>query len=422
MLHPTVRIRCLVTVGLGLAATVGGGCGGGGGGGADAPAGSADASLVCIGVTCSDHGQCFDVGGAPLCQCDGGYLRTDATTCELAVGPTLGGCPLFPADNLFNTPIDALPVHPNSDAFIATIGGGTHLHLDLGTQTDQQASDYYGIPYNIVHGGTFDWPTVAYFSADTGLDWDTRAESDCAVGAGHAVTQPCTAAAAPAPLLPIPSTVLVEGGIDSSADQQPYGDHHILLLDADACRLWETYHSYSPAAGTWNIYGSAGWDLTSNALRPADWSSADAAGFPILPLLLRADEASTGEIHHALRFTIDSGTIRTSYVWPARHLTNNGTGSTNLPPMGQLFRLKASHVIPAAAGPQTRAILQAMKTYGMYIADGGSDMYVTGEASAAWDDQTFSQVQAVPASEFEAVDLAPIMGRAGFDPDSAAVP
>ena len=331
----------------------------------------------------------------------------------------LGGCPLLPGDHVFNSAIDALPVHPQSDAFIATIGPTRRLHLDLGTETDQQDPEFYGVPWNLVHGNTFTWPTVRYFSADPDLDWNTRAESDCASGAGHTFVQPCTAAA---PLLPIPANAIVEGGINASADQQPYGDHHVLVLDQDTCWLWEGYHVYAPTPGTWNIYGSAAFDLRSNALRPAGWSSADAAGFPMLPLLLRADEASTGTIAHALRFTIGSNKIRTSYVWPARHLTSNGTASTSLPPMGQLFRLKASFAIPASHTTQAKAILQAMKTYGMYIADGGSDMYVTGDPSAAWDDATFSQVQAIAASNFEAVDLSTVMSRPGFDVNTGRMP
>lgn len=403
----------------GLAVTGIGGCGSGGGAGPDAPPGTPDASPLCDGITCSGHGECYDAGGTPSCQCDGGYVRTDPTTCEPAQSPTVGGCAVFPADHLFNTMIDGLPVHPRSDAFIASIGGGTTVHLDLGTTTDQQSDTYYGIPYNVVHGGAASWPTVAYESTDPGLDWNPRPESDCAVGPSHAVASPCTAAAAPAPQLPILGAVLVEGGINASTDQQPYGDHHILLVDSDACRLWEVYHAYSPASGTWNIFGSATWDLASNALRPDGWTSADAAGFPILPLLIRADEADSGEIHHAMRFTIES--IRGEYVWPARHPNSEST-SMDLPPMGQLFRLKASYAIPAGASRQSRAILEALKTYGMYLADGGSNMYIQGEPSALWDEAILDEVQAVTADDFEAVDLAPIMARPGFDPDSAAVP
>jgi hypothetical protein len=334
--------------------------------------------------------------------------------------PSIAGCPILPANHIFNTPIDGLPVHASSAAFLATIGNH-NLHLDLGTTVDSTSSTYYGIPYNVVHGSSMTWAAASYTSADTSLSWDPRPESDCATGAAHTLVSPCTASAAPQPAFPIPANPSVEGGIDTDPSQ-PYGDHHILLLDADSCRLWELYHSYPGSGGSWDIFGSASFDLRSNALRPAGWTSADAAGFPMLPLLLRADEASSGAIRHALRFTITSSKIRNSYVWPARHLTSNGTSSGNLPPMGQLFRLKASYAIPSTFNTQSHAILQAMKTYGMYIADGGSDMYVTGEPNATWADDTFSQVQSVSSGQFEAVDLSSIAARPGFDPDSAAVP
>jgi hypothetical protein len=244
---------------------------------------------------------------------------------------------------------------------------------------------------------------------------------DQSSGATHAVVSPCLASKAPKPWLPIPVAPLVEGGIITDPTQ-PYGDHHMLIIDSDVCRLWELYHCYPNTAGGWDIFGSSTFDLSSNALRPADWSSADAAGFPILPLLLLEMEASTGEIRHALRFTIDSSSIRNQYVWPARHLTSNGSMSSSLPPMGQLFRIKASYQIPSSYNTQSRAILQALKTYGMYIADGGSNLYIQGDPSAGWLDTTFSQVQSVGSSQFEAVDLSPIMNRAGFDANSAAVP
>ena len=328
---------------------------------------------------------------------------------------------MFPANHIFNTPIDGLPVDPHSAAYLTTIGSH-NIHLDLGTSVDVTASDYYGIPYNVVHGNAITWGDAFYKTTDTAdLDWDPTTEADCAAVGAHTLVSPCTPAAAAQPLFPIPAVPLVEGGIDTDPSQ-PYGDHHMLLLDADTCRLWELYHCYPDPKGGWDIFGSASFDLRSNALRPDGWTSADAAGFPILPLLLRADEASSGTISHALRFTIDSDHIRTSYIWPARHLTSNGTSSQNLPPMGQLFRLKASYAIPASFNGQSRAIAQAMKTYGMYIADGGSAMYVQGEPSASWADATFSQVQSIGSAQFEAVDITSIMGRAGFDPNSAGVP
>jgi hypothetical protein len=337
-----------------------------------------------------------------------------------AMVPVIGGCQVFPADHIFNTPIDSLPAHPDSVAFMNTIGAH-NFHLDLGATVDQTSPDYYGIPYNVVQGSAVAWQPVRYYSADSSLNWDPTAESDCANGAAHTLVSPCVAASAPNPVFPIPAMPLVEGGIDTDPTQ-PYGDHHILLVDSDSCRLWELYHSYPDATTGWDIFGSASFDLGSNALRPTDWSSADAAGFPMMPLLLKADEADSGAIHHALRFTIQSSKIRTDYVWPARHLTTNGTGSLTLPPMGQLFRVKSSYTIPANFTTQARAILQAMKTYGMYIADGGSDMYVSGEPNAAWLDATISQLASVSNSWVEAVDLSPIMSRAGFDSNSAAVP
>ncbi len=332
--------------------------------------------------------------------------------------PIIAGCPILPGDHVFNTPIDTLPVDPNSAAYITTIGSTTRLHLDLGQTVDQQATDFYGIPYNVVHGNSFTWPSVAFMSADPDLDWNPRPESDCG-NASRAVVTPCTSGT---PYLPIPPNAIVEGGINTAASQLPYGDHHILLLDVDTCRLWETYHSYRPTSGTWNIFGSAQFDMRSNALRPLTWSSADAAGFPMLPLLLRADEASTGTIKHALRFTIASNHIRPTYIWPARHITTNGQDVASQPPMGQLFRLKASYQIPAGYSTQSKAILQAMKTYGMYIADGGSNWYVSGEPSAMWDDSVFSEVQQVPGSQFEAVDITAITSRPGFDANSGRVP
>jgi hypothetical protein len=338
------------------------------------------------------------------------------------LGPQLGGCPVLPSNHIFNTPIDALHVHPNSAGFMTTIPT-KNLHLDLGTTTDTKSEEYYGIPYNLVKGNQIPWVPVSFSSTDPDMGDAYRDEADCvtaASGAAHTLVSPCTAAAAPAPVFPIPASPLVEGGLDSTAGQ-PYGDHHLLLLDTDNCHLWELYHVYPNSKGNYDVFGSAFFNLKSNALRPADWTSSDAAGFPILPLLLRADEASTGQIKHALRFTITSSLIRAEYTWPARHLTGSTKGANN-PPMGQLFRLKASTTIPANFNTQSKAILQAMKTYGMYIADGGSNWYVQGDPSAAWLETTFSQVQSISSSNFEAVDLSSIRSRAGFDPNSSAVP
>ena len=196
----------------------------------------------------------------------------------LGTAAMLGGCRLLPSNHVFNTAIDALPVHPSSATLMATIGT-RNLHLDLGRTVDQQSATYYGIPYNIVRGSSLTWSKIAFYSADPSLNWDPRPEADCASGAAHTLVSPCIAASAPSPLLPIPSNVLVEGGVNTAASQLPYGDHHILVLDADTCRLWETFHSYPDGSGGWNIFGAATWDLRSNALRPPTWTSADGAGF-----------------------------------------------------------------------------------------------------------------------------------------------
>ncbi|CAN5664744.1 hypothetical protein BH09MYX1_BH09MYX1_16740 [soil metagenome] len=353
-----------------------------------------------------------------------GSQAGDATS-NVDAGTTTGtpaviaGCTILPPNHIFNTKISGLPVHPSSAAFIATIGGSTHLHLDLGATVNSSSLSYYGIPYNVVSGNTMTWSSVAYTTDSPDYTWNPKDESDCASGSAHTKVAPCTTANAPSPLLPIPAAPLVEGGIYTSALVND-GDHHILMLDKDKCWLWESYHSYKSNTG-WNIFGSAVFDLSSNALRPATWTSADAAGFPILPLILRADEASTGKITHALRFTMTSSKIRAEYTWPARHKTGKTT-SQNSPPMGQLFRIKASYVIPSGYTTQAKAILQAMKDYGMYIADGGMNWFVTGEPNAGWTDQTISDVQNVTGSTFEAVDLAPIRNRSGFDANSGAVP
>lgn len=345
----------------------------------------------------------------------GGGSGADAPTPN-GVSPEIGGCSILPADHIFNTPIGDLPsVHADSDTWVALIGNTTRLHLDLGAQMDQTQNDFYGIPYNLVHGNSLTWAQVAYTSPDPDFDWDPTTESDCA-SASKAIVSPCTSGT---PYLPFPSAPIVEGGISTAADHMPYGDHHLIALDVDACRLWEAYHVYRPN-NRWEIFGSATFDLTSNDLRTAGWTSADAAGFPILPLLLRADEAATGEIKHALRFTMTSGNIRGEYTWPATHEASNNT-SAGSPPMGQLFRLKASFAIPATWSTQSKAIAQAMKTYGMYVADGGSNWYVTG-APGAWDDSVFDEIQSITGNQFEAVDLRPILSRAGFDPTSGRVP
>lgn len=409
-----IGLVAMLTVSTGCSSTkdgmFGAGANAGGRGDADGGTGNASGGPNAGGSSNAGGSQSNDRGGEP------GSAGSGPTQ----AGPSIEGCAVFPRDHLFNTPIDTLPTHPQSSEFINAVG--VHrIHLDLGTSVDPKSEGYYGIPYNVVHSRTLPWVDAAFGSSDPTLDWNAEAEADCALGPLHTLTSPCVVPAGAKAQFPMPTTPLVEGGIVTDP-AQPYGDHHVLLLDADECTLWELYHAYPDARGGWDIFGAAFFDLGSNQLRPAGWTSADAAGFAILPLLLRAAEASSGVIRHALRFTIPTTQIREQSTWPARHLTRNANSSSSLPAMGQAFRLKPSYVIPAAFNVQSRAILQALKSYGMYLADGGSALYVQGEPSAAWQSETFSQVQSVASSEFEAVDLTPIEKRPGFDPNSARVP
>jgi hypothetical protein len=289
------------------------------------------------------------------------------------VTSTLGGCPVLPADNIWNTPVDTLPVDPRSASYITTIGSSRGLHPDFGSGLWEGSP--IGIPYNIVPGTQPKVP-VRFEYAD---------ESD----------------PGPYPVLPRP---LVEGGPEST------GDRHILILDRDHCTLFELYAAY-PAGGGWEAGSGAVFDLRSNALRPDGWTSADAAGLPILPGLVRYDEVTSGRITHALRFTA-SRTGR-AYVWPARHYASTLVGP-EYPPMGQRFRLKAGFDF-SGFSPETRAILAALKKYGMILADNGGAWFITGVPDDRWDnDRLVSELSRVKGSDFEAVDVSSLM----VSPDS----
>lgn len=286
-------------------------------------------------------------------------------------GPVLGGCSIFPADNLWNTPVDRLPVHPKSDAWINSIGRDEGFHMDFGS--GEWDGGPIGIPYNVVHGNTTQKLT---------LDFDYADESD----------------AGPYPIPPNPN---IEYG----------SDHHILIVDSDTCRLYEIYDA-SFDGGQWHGGSGAIWDLNSNALRPAGWTSADAAGLPILPGLVRYDEVAAGEIKHALRFTAEE---TNGYIWPARHLTSDDNAPPEVPPMGARFRLKASFDI-SSYPPQLQVTLQAMKTYGIVLADNGSNWYVSGAPDERWDNDMLHLLNDVTGDDFEAVDTSVMR----VDPNSGA--
>ena len=280
--------------------------------------------------------------------------------------------PLFPANNIWNRAIDTLPVDARSDAYVATIGATRTMHPDFGTV---YAGAPNGIPYTIVPSTQ---PRVA-------VNFTYASESD------------------PGPY-PIPPDALIEGGPQSN------GDRHVLIVDRDARKLYELFAAYPNGDGTWRAGSGAVFDFSGNALRTAGWTSADAAGLPILPGLVRYEEVFAGEIAHALRFTAPQ--TRNSYVWPARHQASSLTG-LNYPPMGQRFRLKASVNI-TSFGPNVQIILRALKKYGMFLADNGSSWYLSGAPDPRWSDDELHQLGQLHGSDFEAVDESALM----VDPNS----
>jgi hypothetical protein len=189
------------------------------------------------------------------------------------------------------------------------------------------------------------------------------------------------------------------------------------VVEQGACRLWESFAAYQ-LSGQWYALSTAAWDLRSLSLRPDGWTSGDAAGLPITPFLVKAAEANSGEIRHALRVTFREAVLANSYQWPARHAA--GDDSPGGIPFGAVLRLKADFNVPAEWTPQARAIANAAKRYGLYVADAGMDFYVQGEPSVQWDENTFRQLQAIPLSQMEFVDLGAITRDPRFSRDSMA--
>jgi hypothetical protein len=280
-------------------------------------------------------------------------------------GTSLAGCPVFPADNAWNLDISGAPVDPDSDTYMASMSAGSKkLHPDFGSDPT------YGIPYVVVPGTQ---PKVP-------MAFDYADESD------------------PGPY-PFPNDAPVEGGSGAS------GDRHVLVIDSSACKLYETYDShFQSAAAGWKCGSGAIWDLKTGALRPEGWTSADAAGLPIFPGLARRDETDAGEIRHALRFTVQSS--QNGYVHPATH--SAGKADPKLPPMGLRVRLKASYDLSKVTGA-SKVILTALKKYGMFAADNGSDWFISGASDTGWNDDDLGQIKQVPASAFEVVKLGTIV-------------
>ena len=279
--------------------------------------------------------------------------------------PTIGGCDVFPADNAWNARIDGAPLHPDSDAIVARIQstGGRRLHPDFGE------NPLYGIPYVVVPATQPRVPVTYVAYGD---------ESD------------------PGPF-PIPLDAPVENGPSSD------GDRHVLVVQSGTCELFELYRAFRSGAG-WRADSGARFDLGSNRLRPLGWTSADAAGLPILPGLVRYEEVAAGEIRHAIRVTFQR--TRRGYVLPATHFASS-SDDVDLPPMGMRFRLKASFDVSALRG-QARMIATAMQRYGMIVADNGSNWYFQGAPSGGWDDDDLGQLKAIDGSWFEVVDTGPV--------------
>jgi len=276
--------------------------------------------------------------------------------------PTAQGCPVFPRTNVWNKRVDALPLHPRSAAIVAAIGPGDHVHADFGSGLWDGGP--IGIPITVV-GRSQRRVAVRFRYAD---------ESDRGP-------------------YPIPRAVRIEGGPSAT------GDRHALIVNRDSCRLFELF-ALRRRNGRWHAGSGAIFDLRSNRLRPAGWTSADAAGLPILPGLARYSEVRRGVIDHALRFTVER--TRRAYMYPARHYASDLT-DPDLPPMGMRFRLRAD--FPVADYPrQARIVLVALKRYGMIVADNGSNWYVSGAPNARWSNDQLHSLHDVQGSDFEVVD------------------
>ena len=288
------------------------------------------------------------------------------TACGLLLGgaayasrvPGAPRCPIFPATNPWNERVDSLPVAAGSAAVVAAIGADGHLHPDFGSGLWDGSP--IGIPITVVGKST----------PRSHVTFDYADESDRVA-------------------YPIPPGARVEGG----------SDRHAILVDRDACRLYELYALRRIAAG-WRAGSGATWDLRSNRLRQASWTSADAAGLPILPGLARYDEVARGRIDHALRFTVSR--TRRAYIWPARHFASSLT-DPSLPPMGLRLRLGSSFDV-SGFPQQARVVLRALQQYGMMVADNGSSWYVSGAPDSRWSNDDLHTLGQVPGAAFEVVD------------------
>lgn len=373
---------------------------------------SRDGALPVVAAMCLTLTACGAGGGSDTSS--GANPNPNAVV--ISPGQALAQCPLFPPQAVFNTRIDDVgrfPKHTRSDAWVSSVSGTRRFHPDWGNEANPaQWSSYYGIPFNVVDGqaSSTDWAAIQFAASGSAPD-----ESDCAVGSGTSWTIQRGCQSVGAPHFPIPSTgtVLTEGG--ACNDPATCGDHHLLVLESGACRLWEAYQGYR-SGGQWSVSSVAAWDLNSMAMRPATWTSADAAGLPILPLLARADEASSGTVTHALRVTFAPSVMDGDPVWPASHRA--GSARAGAIPLGAALRLKASFVPPSNWTTQAKALAVGMQRYGLYVADFGSNLFVQGEPNASWSMDTIDQLKTLSMSDFEFVDMRAVTGDARFNSSS----
>jgi hypothetical protein len=289
-------------------------------------------------------------------------------------GP-VGGCRVFPADNYWNADISKLPVHPRSRQWMRHMSPSVDLHPDFGPSYGAQPVPY-GIPITVVRGG--------HKKVHVGFQY--ASESDKV-------------------RYPLGADTLIEGGRGAG------GDRHAIIVDRSTCRLYETFSTYL-RRGKWHAGSGAVWSLNGNRLRPNGWTSADAAGLPIMPGLLRLREVEAGHVNHAIRFTTDVTDRR--HIWPARHDAGS-VSNRSYPPMGARFRLKAGFDMRGYR-KDTKAVLHAMQRYGLVLADNGSPWYFQGEAVKGWPSRLIEELKTIPARAFVAVDTRSLMVR----PNSAA--
>jgi hypothetical protein len=286
---------------------------------------------------------------------------------------SIGSCSLFPRSSYWYADVSTLPVHAMSANYVNSVGPAKKVHADFGS--GEWDGGPIGIPFTLAPAGTPGAP----------ISFDYGDESE------------------PGPY-PIPTDAPIEGGPNSD------GDRHVLVVDESSCLLYEVFAAYPDGGGGWTAGSGAVWDLGSNAFRPDGWTSADAAGMPILPGLVRYDEVAAGHIDHAIRMTVPK--TQKAYVWPARHRASSSTDA-NLPPMGTWFRLRAdfdTSGFPAEA----QVVLQALKTHGAIVADNGSSWYLSGAPDDRWDNDALATLGRVPGSAFEAVDVSSMI----VDPSS----